>query len=242
MEYSIIGDDLQFVKVLMGDGESIYGEGGHLLYKTPTVNLTAKATGGILSGLKRAVTGATFFVLELAGPGEAAFAGSTPGKIIQIQLGDGESVLAEHGSFLFAENWVKYDASLARLSAGIFGGEGLFLAKFIGPGNLFLHGTGHVYMMQLGDGEEVEVEAGHLLAFDAGMQYGVKRTGGLRTMFLGGEGIFFVNIRGPGRVWIRSISLAALAAALSRDMPCPASCRSGQEIRETREPGVTFRI
>ncbi len=54
--------------------------------------------------------------------------------------------------------------------------------------------------LQLGGdgGEEVDVEAGHLLAFDAGgMQYGIKRAGGLKTMLLGGEGLFFVNIRGP---------------------------------------------
>ncbi|MGC8571448.1 MAG: TIGR00266 family protein [Caldivirga sp.] len=226
MEYSILGDDLQLVRVVMGNGEGIYGEGGHLLYKTPTVGITARATGGILAGLKRAVTGASFFVLELTGPGEAAFAGSTPGKVIQVPLGDGESIMAEHGSFLFAENTVKYDASLTHLSVGLFGGEGLFLAKFTGPGNVFLHGTGYVHMIQLEDGVEMNVEAGHLLAFDAGMQYTVKRVGGLRTMLLGGEGLFFVNVKGPGRVWVRSISLAALASALSRDMPCPASCRS----------------
>ena len=69
MEYSILGDDLQLVRVVMGNGEGIYGEGGHLLYKTPTVGITARATGGILAGLKRAVTGASFFVLESTGPG-----------------------------------------------------------------------------------------------------------------------------------------------------------------------------
>lgn len=182
-----------------------------------------------MAGLKRAVTGgATFFVLQLTGPGETAFAGgSTPGKVVQISLGNGgDQLLAEHGSFLFAEGGVRYDASLAKLTAGIFGGEGLFLAKFTGPGNVFLHGTGNVLPLQLGGdgGEEVDVEAGgHLLAFDAGgMQYGIKRAGGLKTMLLGGEGLFFVNIRGgPGRVWLRSVSLAALASALSRDMPCP---------------------
>ncbi|ABW01317.1 TIGR00266 family protein [Caldivirga maquilingensis] len=226
MEYSILGNDLQLVRVVMGEGESIYGEGSHLLYKTPAVGLTTKASGGILAGLKRTLTGASFFVLELTGPGEAAFAGSTPGKITQVTLNEGESIMAEHGSFLFAENSVKYDASLTRLSVGLFGGEGLFLAKFTGLGNVFLHGTGHVHMIQLNESEELNIEAGHLLAFDAGMQYTVGRVGGLRTMLLGGEGLFFVNIKGPGRVWVRSISLAALASALSRDMPCPASCRN----------------
>ncbi|GGP21304.1 transcriptional regulator [Thermocladium modestius] len=229
MQYSILGDDLQLVKVIMDEGESIYGEGGHLLYKSPTVNLQARDVGGFMAGLKRAVTGATFFVLQLTGPGETAFAGSTPGKVVQISLGNGDQLLAEHGSFLFAEGGVRYDASLAKLTAGIFGGEGLFLAKFTGPGNVFLHGTGNVLPLQLGDGEEVDVEAGHLLAFDAGMQYGIKRAGGLKTMLLGGEGLFFVNIRGPGRVWLRSVSLAALASALSRDMPCPPSCRREAE-------------
>lgn len=47
MQYSILGDDLQLVKVIMDEGESIYGgEGGHLLYKSPTVNLQARDVGG----------------------------------------------------------------------------------------------------------------------------------------------------------------------------------------------------
>lgn len=70
----------------MGSGEGIYGEGGHLLYKTPTVDMKARATSGVFSALKRTTTGISFLVLELTGSGEVVFVGSTPGKVVQIPL------------------------------------------------------------------------------------------------------------------------------------------------------------
>jgi uncharacterized protein (AIM24 family) len=130
---------------------------------------------------------------------------------------NGNSILVEHTSFLAAEDTVDYGASLARLSAGILGGEGLFLAKFSGNGTVWLHGIGGMLQLNLLDGQEVQIEASHLLAFDEGMQYGISRVGGLKTMILSGlegEGLFFVTIRGPGRVFMHAVSRLQFAASL----------------------------
>ena len=35
--------------------------------------------------------------------------------------------------------------------------------------------------------------------------------GGVKTMIFGGEGMFFVKLRGPGKVWLQSLPFARLA-------------------------------
>ncbi|WP_256202601.1 AIM24 family protein [Sulfuracidifex tepidarius] len=141
--------------------------------------------------------------------------------MIQIPL-QGNGIKVESNSFLFAESGVQYSASLAPLGAGILGGEGIFLANFKGNGNVFVHALGGVSSYVLGPGEEIEVEAEHLLAFDENMQVTITRLGNLRTMILGEiekEGIFFVKAVGPGRVWVHNVSLGQLVGKLARYFP-----------------------
>jgi Uncharacterized conserved protein len=61
----------------------------------------------------------------------------------------------------------------------------------------------------LGPAQTVDVEAGHVLAFEDGMRVGIRRVGGLRTMLFGEEGIWLAHIEGPGRVWLKDSEQAA---------------------------------
>jgi uncharacterized protein (AIM24 family) len=37
-QYQIVGQDIQYVKVYLNSGEKIFGDAGHLLMKTASVN------------------------------------------------------------------------------------------------------------------------------------------------------------------------------------------------------------
>ncbi|MUN29768.1 AIM24 family protein [Sulfuracidifex metallicus] len=221
MEVRVLGYDMQHVRVYLQPSEIIYGEGGHLVAKSPSVSIAFKAQGGLLKSLERELTGSRFFITELTGPGMAEFSSFLPGRVIQVHL-EGNGIKVESNSFLFAEAGVQYSASLAPLGAGILGGEGILLANFRGNGNVFLHALGGVSSFVLRQGEEIEIEAEHLLAFDENMQVQVTRLGNLRTMLLGAieqEGIFFVKVTGPGRVWVHNTSLGQLVGKLSKYFP-----------------------
>src|SRR3990172_3620317 len=101
-----------------------------------------RARGGALSGLKRVVTGESFFVTEFTtqgGPGIAAFAGRVPGKISAIDLRGGREWIFQKDAFLCAENAVQMDIAFhKRLPALFFGGEGLFVTTLTGPGKALL--------------------------------------------------------------------------------------------------------
>ncbi len=131
----------------------------------------------------------------------------------------GGSILAEAHSFLGAETSVEYDSKMARLTAGWLGGEGLFLARFRGLGHLFLHAYGGLMTKDLAPGETIQVEASHLMAFQEGMNYSVQMVGGLRSVFFAHEGLFFVTITGPGRVWLHTLTAEQLASALIPYLP-----------------------
>ena len=216
-QYQILGNDLQYLRVELAQGEGFYSDAGHMVMKSSSVNMQTRMRGGLLGGLKRVLTGGSFFVTEFQGPGELVLSGIFPGKVFPIPLGG--PILAEAHSFLGAETGVNYDSKMARLTAGILGGEGLFLARFYGSGNLFLHSYGGLFVRDLAPGEVIQVEASHLLALQEGMDYSVQLVGGLRSVFFAHEGIFFVTVRGPGRVWLHTLTAEQLASALLPYIP-----------------------
>jgi len=217
MEYRIEGNSIQHVIINLNPGESVYVNPGHLIWKSSTVNVDAVVHGGIISGIGRMLTGSSFFVLKLTGPGMVDLTGYVPGKVVEINLNNFE-IFVEYRGFLAAESSVKYESTLTRLGFGILAGEGLLMAKFSGIGKLFLHAPGDILQLNLNPGQSIDVEAGHVLAYTAGTNVSFKRVGGIKAMFLGGEGLFFAHLEGPGVVWIRTLSRLQLVEGLMPEL------------------------
>jgi uncharacterized protein (AIM24 family) len=65
------------------------------------------------------------------------------GNVFERQLAAGESVLLEPGAFLYKDASVTMEVERQRLTSGIFGGVGLYLAKMTGPGRLGIQSMYH---------------------------------------------------------------------------------------------------
>jgi uncharacterized protein (AIM24 family) len=65
--------------------------------------------------------------------------------------------------------------------------------------------------MQLAPGERFRVDTGGLVAFDPTVDYDIIRVGRIKTSLFGGEGLFFVSLTGPGRVWLQTLPFSRLA-------------------------------
>ncbi len=61
-QYQILGDDLQYLKVQLNPGEQFYADAGHMIMKNASVNMQTRMRGGLLAGIKRALTGGSFFL------------------------------------------------------------------------------------------------------------------------------------------------------------------------------------
>jgi uncharacterized protein (TIGR00266 family) len=217
VKYEIRGGDVQYLHTTLDNGESVFVEPGHLIYKTPDSRLETGA-GGLRGALSHMLSGSAVFLLKIEGPGNFGTAGFLPGKVFEVKLNN-SSIFAEFNAFLCMDSTIKYSTKFAGYWQAIFGGEGIFLEEFTGTGSVMLHGHGQVIEYELKDGEEIQAELSHVLAFESSVSYNVSRIGGIKTMILGGmegEGFFFASMHGPGKVWLHSISLLELSAKLIR--------------------------
>ena len=230
MEYEITGDNLQLVTLHVQGGETVYAEAGAMNHMSSNMDMQAKAKGGLMKGLKRMVSGESFFITEFTpqGDGFVAFGGNVPGKIEAIEISPGNEFLAQRDAFLCSENGVDMDIAFTKkLGAGFFGGEGFILQKYSGQGTVFIHACGDFIVKDLEPGETLKVDTGSLVGFESSVQYDITRAGGIKTSLFGGEGLFLTTLTGPGKVIIQSLSITNLAAALAPHMSIGDSGSSG---------------
>jgi uncharacterized protein (AIM24 family) len=58
------------------------------------------------------------------------------GNVFERSLAAGESILVEPGAFLYKDSSVTMDVQQQKLKTGMFGRQGLFLARITGPGRV----------------------------------------------------------------------------------------------------------
>jgi uncharacterized protein (TIGR00266 family) len=223
MKYTITGDNLQFANVEIAPGEMVYAEAGTMAYMTGNISMMARARGGIMKGLKRAVSGETFFVTEFTtagGPGVIGFSGDAPGKIMALDLRGGRQFLLQKACFLVAEAAVDLDIAFQKkLGAIFFGGEGLIIQKASGDGTIFINACGDLVEKTLAPGELMRVSTAHVVGWESSVAYDIASVPGIKTALFGGEGLFVTTLRGPGRVILQSMTLQQLANALNPYLP-----------------------
>lgn len=231
IDFEIKGQELQFVEIELDPGESAVAEAGAMVWKDASVEMTtvfgdgsADQGGGFMGKLlgagKRLVTGESLFttVFTHRGHGKArvAFSAPVPGAILPIRLADvGGTLICQKDSFLAAAKGVQIGIAFQRrVLTGLFGGEGFIMQKLDGDGWVFVQMGGTVVERELRAGEELHVDTGCLAAYTPSVDFDLVPVGGVRTMFSGGEGVFFARLRGPGKVWVQSLPFARLAGRM----------------------------
>lgn len=224
LKYEIEGHNLQIARVHLQAGQEIYAEAGKMIYKSASVDWTTRMTGQslgakIIGAIKRKLMGESLFLTYFratAAEGEVGFAGAYPGKIQVFDLAAGQTIMVQRDGFLFAQSSVTLDIALVRrLGAGLLGGEGFVLEKLTGPGAVFVHAGGDHVDFTLAPGETLQVQTGHLVAFEPTVNYDIQLVGSIRTAIFGGEGLFLTTLTGPGRVILQSMTLERLRHELS---------------------------
>ena len=187
----------------------------------------------MLNAGKRMVSGENLFLGVFTNQGvgipkkaKIAFSSPMPGNILPLRLSDyGGKVVCQRESFLAAARGVRVGATLipgmrgrglkGMIRGGItgmLGGEGFIMQKMEGDGWAFVHMGGVVMERKLAAGERIHVDTGCVAAFTEGVDMCVVMAGGgVRNRFLGGEGLVYAALTGPGTVWIQSVPFARLA-------------------------------
>jgi len=224
LKYDIEGHNLQIARVHLQPGQEIYAEAGKMIYKSANVDWDTRMTGQsvsqkIIGAIKRKLMGESLFFTHFRASnfaGEVGFAGHYPGKIQVFELAPGQTIMVQRDGFLFAQASVTLDiAMVRRLGAGLLGGEGFILQKLTGPGAVFVHAGGDHVDFTLGPSEMLQVQTGHLVAFEPSVSYDIQMVESIRTAIFGGEGLFLTTLTGPGRVILQSMTLERLRHELS---------------------------
>jgi len=219
MKYQVTKGNLPMANIELQPSEKIYADAGAMVYMTGNTVMQAKARGGALKSLGRMLMQENVFLTEFTttgGTGVVAVAGSVPGSIISKEISPQRTVLAQKSAFLAADDAVVMSLAFQqKLSAGLFGGEGFILQKFTGQGTVLLAACGELVEMNLQPGQNVRVDTGCVVCWDETVRFEITKAGGIKTMLLGGEGLFLASLTGPGNVVLQSMNLKQLALALS---------------------------
>jgi len=223
MQHQIIGDDIQAVVLNLSPGEAVRAEAGAMLYMTDSIEMNTTVgtgnengmMGALMTGLKRAVSGDSFFITTFTAqgqPGQVAFTGSYPGKIMPVHLSETGNLLCQRDSYLCSDTQVDISVAFTRkLGAGFFGGEGFVLQKLSGNGTAFIHSGGGIVPFELQAGQSLRVDTGCLVAMTEGVNYDIRMAKGIKNMLFSGEGLFYAYLQGPGKVWLQILPFSRLA-------------------------------
>lgn len=230
IDFEIVGQEMQYVEIELDPGESAIAEAGAMMFKAPTIEMDtifgdgSKPAGGFLGKLasagKRILTGESLFmtVFTQNGQGKArvAFAAPYPGTILAFHLAEmGGALIAQKDAFLCAAKGVSVGIHFQRrIMTGLFGGEGFIMQRLEGDGYAFVHVGGAVIERELAYGEELHVDTGCVAAMTPSVAFDIVRAGSVKSMIFGGEGVFFAQLRGPGKVWLQSLPFSRLAGRI----------------------------
>lgn len=235
IDYRIIGDDIQLVEVELDPRETVIAEAGAMLFMEDGIEFKAKLGDGsepnqsimgkVFSAGTRLLTGESLFMTHFTNIGvgkkKVAFAAPYPGTIVPIDLAQiyQNELIVQKDGFLCAAFGTGMKIHFnKRFGSGLFGGEGFILQKLYGDGLAFIHAGGVVVERRLNN-ETLRIDTGCVVAFEPSLSFDIQRSGNLKSMIFGGEGLFLATLRGTGKCWIQSMPISKLVQRLSTRGP-----------------------
>lgn len=223
MRYEIMGTPLPVVTCYLAPGETMVTERGAMCWMTPNMKMETSANGGIGKALGRMLSGDSFFqnrYTAQGGEGMISFASSFPGSIIPFTITPDRPIVVQKAGFLASEQSVELSVFFQqKLGAGFFGGEGFIMQRLSGRGIAFVEIDGHCVEYTLGPGQSMVIDTGYLAAMDASCSVEIKSGGGLKNMVFGGEGFFNTIVTGPGKIYLQTMPISAVAGTLKPFFP-----------------------
>jgi uncharacterized protein (TIGR00266 family) len=223
MEIAIRHDpSFAVARCTLGGSEVVRAESGAMMATSEGIAIEASMQGGLMRSLKRGVLGGeSFFITTYTAPpagGWVDVAAHLPGDMTTVEV-HSQPVFIQRGSFIASEIGVDIDTKWGGFKT-LFGGEGGFLLRATGQGTVVLSCYGALDRIRLAEGETVVVDSGHMVAFDEGVTFDLRRAAGGKTIqtLKSGEGFVF-DFRGPGEVMVQSRNPDALVQWLTTVLP-----------------------
>jgi len=134
-----------------------------------------------------------------------ALAPRMPGDVMVYSVNEGDELIASSGSVLAISQGIELSLKITGLKT-VFLKEGLTAIGIKGQGEILLCSYGALEVINLNIGEELVVDAGHLVAWSPQLNFDFGLLGGIIGQALTKEGVVgrFTATKSPGRVIIQT--------------------------------------
>lgn len=209
-------------RLSLAPNQRVRASSGSLYMRDAAVAVEAKMEGGFKGAFKRAVGGQSFFTSTFVGPGDRSswvdLTQVLPGELLTVDLDGRTGLVLTQGSWLASTADIQLDTKWGGFKS-LMGGDRFFAVHLTGAGQALLSSYGAIDAFTLAAGQEVVVDAGHLLGYEDNMNVNVQtQGGGFLNSVKSGE-LIVVKIVGPGRVWTQTRSQNELGDWVRQQVP-----------------------
>ncbi len=216
-EFQLVGSPEPFLLVKMQRGDSIYCESDAMVMKEQALEVSGRLRGGLFQSFMRKFTsGESLFQQQIKanqGDGECLLSPNLDGDMQILELGARQYILTD-GAFVAATEKTHIKAKVqSNIGGALFGGTGGFVVmETSGQGQVCISGSGTLLELEVSPEQgEMTVDNGHVVAWDASLQYNVSIpsaegrgiVGNLLNSVTSGEGLV-IKFRGQGKVIVCS--------------------------------------
>lgn len=175
VQFIVDGEDDPLLRVVLDKGDAVAAESNAMVSMDRCLSLKGKARGGVMSAIARKLFNEeTFFQQYVEAEdrgGEALLAPNLPGGIRVLPVGAAQYCIAD-GCWLASTSGVELEMKAQGIGKSLFGGTGGFLVmKTSGQGEVVVSGFGSLRVVNVSPDRPVNVDNGHVVAWDAGLDY-----------------------------------------------------------------------
>jgi uncharacterized protein (TIGR00266 family) len=197
-------------------GEQVIAESGAMVGRDSGIEMKTNLQGGLGGALKRKLLGGESLfqnTFTATAPGQTLwFAPAPEGAIECITMQPGMEIFIQSGAYLASTPGITLDTKWQG-AKGFFSG-GVFLLRAYGQGLLWFSSYGGLHPIDIGQQYAGYIcDNTHMVAFTQGLNYNIRKIGGLKSLFLSGEGLV-CEFQGQGRLWLQTRNPGSLAAFL----------------------------
>ncbi|KAG8984369.1 hypothetical protein FRB94_008009 [Tulasnella sp. JGI-2019a] len=170
-----------------------------MICMTPTVNMQ----GQFKISFKNLLSTGQLSQATYQGPGDVILSPHVWGDIVPIRMDGTRPWFLGHHAYLASTEGITWTAKSQGFRKTLFSGDGMFIANVTGAGMLFVEAIGALVQKQLGQGEELIIDRGHLVAWDC--QYKMEKLGTSGFMSRLATGEWYVcRFTGPGTIYLQT--------------------------------------
>jgi len=183
-----------------------------------SMSSTVQMSGQFKVSLKNLLSTGQLSQSTYQGPGEVVLAPHIWGDIVPIRMDGQRPWYLGHHAYIASTMGIQWTAQSQGWKKGLFSGDGMFVAQVMGVGLLFVQAIGALVKKDLGPGEEIFIDRGHLVAWNCPYRMEKLGAGGFMSRLASGEW-WVCRFTGPGTIYMQSRNPEHIIEWISSQLP-----------------------